>query len=127
MSQSAGPLVVVATFIALILSMPVAAQNVNGRDVVSVRYSDFSNRLLGGFERRTANRWVETNTNGEVTFRFAERGRDDWSVYLEDRSRGVQIQLALHTQRVMYSAGNGPQRELYMISSAQRAARASSN
>ena len=39
----------------------------------------------------------------------------------------MQIQLDLSTQRVIYSAGNGPQRELYVISSAQRAASASSN
>jgi hypothetical protein len=54
-------------------------------------------------------------TNGTVRFRFEEVQRDDWSVYLVDRSRGVNLQLDLHTRRVMYSQGNGARSELYQI------------
>ena len=97
-----------------------AQSRVNGRDVGVVVFSDFQGRALGRFEARGRQQWIETNAAGDVTFRFSESGRDDWSVYLEDRGRGVQIQLDLHTRRVMYKDASGPRRELYVITEAQR-------
>jgi hypothetical protein len=53
-----------------------------------------------------------------VSFQFSETHRDDWSVYLQDDSRGVWLQLDLHTKKVMYRDKNTPQPwQLYTISS----------
>ena len=89
----------------------VAFNGVNGRNVISVSYP-------GGTISKKGNRWTERNADGRHT--FTETGRDDWSVYLVDRSRGVRLQLDLHRKLVLYAAGNGPMQRLYNIVDASR-------
>lgn len=82
---------------------------VNGRNVSRVDFRGGSYRMTG------PSKWVEAGTNGG-TFTFSEESRDDWSVYLNDRSRNVRIQLDLHTRKVMYADSGAPQkRPLYEI------------
>ena len=58
-------------------------------------------------------RWEERGADGSA-FQFAETNRDDWSVYLNDASRGVSLAIDAHTRRVMYSDPGAPQwRPLY--------------
>ncbi len=72
---------------------------------------------LGYFKNTNGKSWVETGTSiNDTRFNFTEVGRDEWSVYLKDASRGVNIQLDLHTMKVMYSDANSARRELYTIS-----------
>ena len=60
-------------------------------------------------------RWEERGSDGNG-FQFNEDRRDDWSVYLLDPSRGVKLQLDLHTRKVMYSDSGAPSpRPLYDI------------
>ncbi|WP_030007705.1 PLAT/LH2 domain-containing protein [Picosynechococcus sp. NKBG042902] len=59
--------------------------------------------------------WQEFNANGQVTFTFQETGRDDWSVYLNDASRNVQLQLDLYRKMISYGQNNGPKSDLYPI------------
>jgi hypothetical protein len=57
--------------------------------------------------------WVEQG-NGR-TFKFKEIKHDDWSVYLRDDSRGVNIQLDLYTKQVKYSDDKGAAFVLHKI------------
>ncbi len=86
-----------------------------GRNVVEVRYPG------GVFKQTSGRNWVERNRDGQ--HRFKETQRDDWSVYLLDRSRGVRIQLDLHRREIFYSQDGGPRQMLYRISSASAKSR----
>jgi hypothetical protein len=90
---------------------------VTGRNVAFIGYGPLgdSREVSGLLQQKAGTEWHEMQTNGTVRFRFEEVQRDDWSVYLVDRSRGVNLQLDLHTRRVMYSQGNGARSELYQI------------
>ena len=46
--------------------------------------------------------WIEKGNDG-ARFEFEETGRDEWSVYIFDRSRNVRLQLDLHRKKVVYS------------------------
>lgn len=64
--------------------------------------------------------WIETGPSGNDTrFSFQETGRDDWSVYLIDRSRNVTLQLDLYRRWVVYQHDKpGERRDLYEITAA---------
>jgi hypothetical protein len=104
---------VLAVFgLALLLSVPTAAwaeQGVNGRNVTVVQTPQTKFSLLAG------RAWVEQGNGGGGVFNFTENNRDDWSVYLSDNSRGVQLQLDLHQRMVFYSDATSPRRPLYPI------------
>lgn len=82
---------------------------INGRNVKTVKYPG------GRFKMKSGGRWQEKNNDGKHN--FVETGRDDWSVYLTDSSRGVNIQLDLHTKNIYYSDNNTARRVQYKISS----------
>jgi hypothetical protein len=84
------------------------AQGVNGRNVTIV------NTATGVFELSPGKVWTERGADG-ATFTFAEQNRDDWSVYLFDASRSVNLQLDLHRRQIFYSDPNSSQRPLYAI------------
>ena len=69
----------------------------------------------GAFVYKGNKRWVEKDASNKTVFRFTEVARDDWSVYMKDSSRNVNIQLDLHTKKVMYNVGNDPRVALYNI------------
>ncbi|HUP59167.1 MAG TPA: hypothetical protein VNA69_01975 [Thermoanaerobaculia bacterium] len=100
----------------LFVVFPLAAQSPTGRNVNMVIFGDAGSEA-GSFRQSAAGQWVETAVDhAEIRFRFREMSRDDWSVYLRDASRGVDIQLDLHTKKVMYSdATNRQRRELSSI------------
>jgi hypothetical protein len=81
---------------------------INGGNVSSVRHSK------GSYANRGNGQWVEVNSKNQVTFNFQETQRDEWSVYLLDSSRNVQIQLDLHRKKVIYSH-DGQRFDLYDI------------
>lgn len=85
--------------------------------VSNVLYSDAAGTTLGNFNQTASQNWTETNTDGEHF--FTEVARDEWSVYIRDNSRGINIQLDLHTAKVMYSDDDGNAFELYQIVDAQ--------
>ena len=59
--------------------------------------------------------WTEYGAGGEARFRFEETGRDEWSVYLLDRSRNFAIQLDVHRRMITLSANGGRRTDLYPI------------
>jgi Mannan-binding protein len=85
---------------------------VNGRNVKMVRHSQGSYTYLGN------GNWGEANLQNEITFKFKETGRDDWSVYLLDSSRNVKLQLDLHRQQIIYT-DNTQHFDLYAITHSQ--------
>lgn len=99
-------------------TVPSAAQpgtDINGWNVDYVQFG-------GGYYAQVGDKaWAEYNTAGQVTFRFVETQRDEWSVYLNDPSRNVQIQLDLFRRKVGYGTGGGPKSDLYDITGARRA------
>jgi hypothetical protein len=77
--------------------------SINGRNVGLVEFNAGQGKL--GTYNNDGNSWVE-EANGR-SFRFKEVNRDDWSVYLRDDSRGVNIQLDLYAKQVKYSDDKG--------------------
>lgn len=92
----------------------------NGRNAVSVTIGQ-GGRRLGEIRQGSGKQWLEFDATGRAAFQFEEQQRDDWSVYLVDKSRGVNLQLDLHTRKVMVSEAGGPRRDLYEIQMAAAA------
>lgn len=81
----------------------------NGRTATQVAFGDATNATKGLYVHTGNGTWEERSLPGKQTsYRFQETGRDDWSVYLRDATRGVSIQLDLFTRRVMYSDRAAP-------------------
>ena len=118
-SRAKSALSISLTFIAALgmmfsLAQTAQAAGENGRNVNVVNFSGGGN---GTFRQVSRNQWIEQNAQGQRKFAFRETHRDDWSVYLHDRSRNVRIQLDLHRKMVGYSDSNNPNtRDLYRIS-----------
>jgi hypothetical protein len=70
------------------------------------------------FKQVSAAGWTEDKPDGTVAFTFNETGRDDWSVYLQDPSRNVAIQLDLFRLMTVYQEAGGAKRDLYPVVSA---------
>ncbi|HYC49088.1 MAG TPA: hypothetical protein VED01_26725 [Burkholderiales bacterium] len=108
-------LVALLSIASLAMICAAAAQAlVNGRNATAVDIGQ-GGRKLGELRQVSARQWVETNAAGAATFRFEETQRDEWSVYLVDRTRNVTLQLDLHTRKVMYSDAGSPRRAIYDI------------
>lgn len=100
-----------ATGVAVIAgATPTASAKIdaNGRTVARVVFGQQGQRL-GTFKQTTPGQWEEIPAAKSGTrFQFAETGRDDWSVYLHDRSRDVRLQFDLHRKLVLYSDARTP-------------------
>ena len=75
----------------------------------SVRFADGSLVQVGGKD------WEERGSNGAAKFKFQEVKRDEWSVYLTDKSRGISLRIDLEHFKVMYREGGGAEKLLYDI------------
>lgn len=87
----------------------------NGWIVKSVKFGHSNGGVLGSFDQTGEKTWVEKDNKGTSRYKFKENARDEWSVYLYDAARDVNIQLDLHTDKVMYSEGRKDRRPLYVI------------
>lgn len=88
----------------------------DGHRVSTVFFGDAQGRQRGRFSRVRAGVWQEFDQSNQARFTFRETGRDDWSVYLWDDSRGLGVQLDLHTRRVnLKPNANAPYGHLYDI------------
>ncbi|GAA1833648.1 hypothetical protein GCM10009836_09740 [Pseudonocardia ailaonensis] len=93
-----------------------ATGGVTGRLVNRVEFGTSTRHWAGTFRQTGPATWVEdSRTAGPDRFEFHETARDDWSVYLLDRSRDVGLQLDLHTGIVYLTVGTGPRGEQYRI------------
>jgi hypothetical protein len=89
----------------------------NGFKVSQVTVGDPNTGVAAGhFMVAGTSVWVETGPSGkDAQFKFREVGRDDWSVYLEDPSRNMSIQLDLHTRLVSFGDIGKDRSPLYNI------------
>jgi len=96
----------------LLVSAPLAAQPGTGFNGWNVNYVTHAS---GHFARQRDGTWAEFNDQGQIIFRFVEVQRDEWSVYLNDPSRNVQLQLDLYRRKISYGSNGGPRSDLYDI------------
>ncbi len=92
-----------------------AQSKINGWVANLVSFRSLKGVPLGTYRQTGTKTWVELNFEDKVAFRFNETHRDDWSIYLHDASRKVNIQLDLHTQKVVYSTPTVQRTNLYEI------------
>ncbi|MBI3790464.1 MAG: serine protease [Gemmatimonadetes bacterium] len=60
--------------------------------------------------------WIEHGERGApARFKFREVNRDDWSVYLHDDERNVDLQIDLYRKKVRYGDGARPMGDLYDV------------
>ena len=69
----------------------------------------------GGRFEQTGSGWAEYDLAGRIHFRFEEKGRDEWSVYLLDRSRNMTLALDVHRRMVSMSTTGGRWEDIYPI------------
>lgn len=88
-------------------------EGVNGWNVVKVEFGQ------GTFIKHDATTWKEYSGHScgspVATFNEIFDRNDGTSVFLSDPSRGVDLVLDLHTEKVYYSDLSSPQREQYTI------------
>ncbi len=100
---------------------PTRSLETDGSNVQQVFFSG------GSFRKTGPGRWTEYNAQGRAMFNFTETGRDKWSVYLNDRSRNVRLQLDLYRKWIGYADNGGAMSDLYQIQYASRRRGASSS
>ena len=111
--------------VSLLAALPKAVTPAPTVDLFAAQQVDFgqSGGRLGSYVRTASGQWEERNTQGQVLFRFLETGRDRTSVYLEDRTRNVSIQIDLSTRKIIYSDAKTAKVPLYdVVSSSTTAA-----
>lgn len=94
-----------------------ATTDVKGDNVQFVRYAEFGR---GTFMNIGGKNWKESNSQSNSN--FVETGRDEWSVYLNDGSRQLGIQLDLWRKKVVMVQANGTRTDLYDIVESSAAA-----
>lgn len=93
---------------------------VDGSTVRQVDYVGLAGEPSGYFTQIAPGEWAEFDAGNQRSFVFSEVGRDDWSVYLFDEGRGVDIQLDLNTRQIGYRMDESqPYTELYSITGAR--------
>lgn len=85
---------------------------IKGANVGYVRYPENGG---GEFQSLGGGRWREVGTTSGANFHFAETSRDEWSVYLNDDSRHLAIQLDLWQKKIYLTPAGGARSELYSI------------
>ncbi len=88
---------------------------VNGLSVLQVSIGGDDGVVVGFFVNVEGKVWEEQDADFNTRFVFSETGRDEWSVYLFDESRNVNIQLDLYTKKVMYSESGGEPALIYFV------------
>lgn len=86
-----------------------SSATINGFSVTRVEISDGSS-IVGNFHQNNDGTWSEDSTTESNRFVFNETARDEWSVYLNDPSRGMDLQLDLFTKTVKIGG-----QDLYLI------------
>jgi hypothetical protein len=105
--------------IALLLSIaavaPVSAQpRGNAANTHEVDFGT-GGRLLGSYVEVGRGAWDERNAQGVAAFHFRETRRDEWSIYLFDASRKMDIEIDLYRNKIIYNWQGGQPKDLYDI------------
>ncbi|MEZ5478194.1 MAG: hypothetical protein R3E95_12135 [Thiolinea sp.] len=86
-----------------------SSERVNGRLVTQVNHNG------GSFRMVSPGQWREFNAAGQATFSFRENNRDQWSVYLSDDSRKMQMQIDVHRNWIRLAWPGHPMADQYQI------------
>ncbi len=107
---------------ALTLSACAQARDLHRRvDGTNVTWVAFTACEPCRFEEHPDGQWYEIGREGTVRFEFQETGRDEWSVYLQDKRRDVQVQLDLWRRKISVGTGGRPRRDSYDVRAASEA------
>jgi len=83
----------------IVEAKPQLDADVKGMNVNVVEFND--GKTTGLFKQTSLKKWEEYDTKGKKKFQFEETGRDEWSVYMIDKSRGgMRIALDLWQKKV---------------------------
>lgn len=93
---------------------PASQAAVTGRTATSVTIGEAGKRT-GEIYKIDGGEWVETNAAGQIVTRFYETKRDDGSIYLEEPSLGMTLQLDLRKRKVLVTDAARRGRQLYEI------------
>jgi len=70
----------------------------------------------GSFERSHSGEWLEFATgNNEPRFRWRVTNRDEWSIYLRDDSRAMNMQIDMYRDRIGLEWEGHPMQDQYLI------------
>jgi hypothetical protein len=75
---------------------------------------------FGYYAQTGPKNWKEVNEKDQTHFKFNEVNRDEWSVYLNDPSRNVSIQIDLFRKKISYRNADSPKRDLYDVLGSSR-------
>jgi hypothetical protein len=100
---------------AMLLVLALHPTNASAQDVVKGTSVTLVNTQTADFVLLAGKNWAEKTKDGKVVSSFVETQRDDWSVYLTDASRKVDLQLDLFKKQVFYTDAATPQKPLYRI------------
>lgn len=75
----------------------------------------------GRIDKGSGKNWIEYGSSG-AQFNFIEVGQSNSSVFLRDNSRGINLELNLDEEKVLYSDDNGANFPLYNITGIQSGA-----
>jgi hypothetical protein len=103
------------------ISVPggMADRDINGRNVKFVEFGTKSKKLGVFTQVSQSKRWEKRDSKGKLS-KYSETNRDEWSVYLRDNSRGVNIQLDLWTKKIFYSDKKSKRRQIYVLRDGRR-------
>lgn len=101
----------ILVFVSAALFSTMTFGQTNGRNVNFVQYEN------GNFTLTSNQTWTELNPDGNK-YTFKEVTRDDWSVYMIDRSRDITFQLDLYTKKIYLYYERPNRRVLYLITNA---------
>ncbi|MBI4788789.1 MAG: thiol-activated cytolysin family protein [Chloroflexi bacterium] len=87
---------------AAVVVPPSASTNLS---VNVITVGDQGGKLLGTYEQTAPGQWLEKGANGAVVFSFKEVRRDATSIYINDATRNMSLQLDLKAMKVIYNNG----------------------
>ncbi|MEM1121173.1 MAG: hypothetical protein AAGJ18_12045 [Bacteroidota bacterium] len=90
-------------------------QDLGFYEVTGAILGDNDEDIITFREHSTENDLPHFGENTENDFYFIKVGSDEWSVYLRDDSRGINIQLDMNRKKVVYSDDAGNAFDLYDI------------
>ena len=99
---------------------PVPAGTCSTSDGVNGENAKCAVFATGRFEMINSGMWIEFDAKGSERFKFAEVGRDAWSVYLFDASRDTRLALDFHRKMVVLNSGSKTGADLYPITGISR-------
>lgn len=95
------------------------ANEIKGMNATWVQFYSADENRTGIFEQLSGKHWRESSNGNADVANFNEVTRDEWTVYLRDDSRGLEIHLDLYRNVVHYKDDSGQSFDIYTITDAK--------